>query len=121
MKNIDNKQAYYQAMAEIESYIQKGFSNLTDAEDARLDELSKAVEVWEAKEYPLPLKPDIKTIFLYVMEVNSFNQSRLAEELRISKAFLSEMIRGRKDPNVGVLKNLHTRFKIDGNVLLESI
>jgi len=42
-------------MAEIESYLQKGFSKLTKEEEVRLDELSKAVEAWQLNEYPMPL------------------------------------------------------------------
>lgn len=121
MIQVVNKQGYYQAMSEIESYIEKGFSNLTQEESSRLDELSRAVEAWEMKEYPMPIKPDFKTIVNHVMEVNDYNQSQLADELHVSKAFLSEMIRGRKNPNVEVLKSLHTRFHIDGNLLLESL
>jgi hypothetical protein len=52
-KKINNKQQYYAAMAEIESHLQKGFSNLTTTEEDHLEELSKAVEVWELKEYPM--------------------------------------------------------------------
>jgi antitoxin component HigA of HigAB toxin-antitoxin module len=47
MTKINNKQQYYSAMAEIESYLQKGFSNLNEKEDNHLDELSRAVEAWE--------------------------------------------------------------------------
>ena len=56
MKRIKNKQEYYSAMAQIEGYLQKGFSNLTEKEEAQLDELSKAVETWELKEYPVPFQ-----------------------------------------------------------------
>lgn len=118
---IENKQAYYVAMAEIESYLQKGIDNLTVEEDDRLDELSTAVEAWEMKAYPMPIKPDFKAIVLYLMQAKSYNQTQLADELHVSKAFLSGMIRGNKGPNIEVLKNLHEKFQIDGNLLLESL
>ena len=57
----------YPAMAEIESYLQKGFSKLTDQEDNRLDELSRSVEAWEIKQYPMPVNPQnirIDSIFI---------------------------------------------------------
>ena len=118
---IENKQAYYEAMAEIESFLQKGIDNLTEAEDERLDLLSVAVEAWEIKAYPMPVKPDFKAIVLYIMQAKSYNQTQLANELHISPGFMSDMIRGKKDPNLEVLKTLHTRFQIDGNLLLDSL
>lgn len=120
MTTIVTKQAYYQAMAEIESYLSKGFDQLTRAEEKRLDELSTAVEAWENKAYPMPIKPDFKAILLYLMQTKGINQTQLSNELDISKSLLSEIIRGNKIPNVAILRNLHSRFQIDGNLLLES-
>lgn len=54
MINIYNNKAYYEAMAEIESFLQKGFDKLSAKEERRLNELSDAVETWENKEFPLP-------------------------------------------------------------------
>jgi antitoxin component HigA of HigAB toxin-antitoxin module len=60
MTKIKDKLSYHAAMAEIEAYLAKGFSMLTTVEGDRLEELSKAVENWELKEYPMPAKPDIR-------------------------------------------------------------
>lgn len=62
---ITNKQAYYLEMAEIEPLLAKGFDNLTDEENARLDELSDAVEAWEKVEYPMPLRPNFLQVLAY--------------------------------------------------------
>jgi antitoxin component HigA of HigAB toxin-antitoxin module len=121
MNKIETKQQYYEAMAVIESYLQKGFSNLSDTEDSHLNELSRAVEIWEMKEYPMPLKPDFKAILLYIMAANHFNQSQLSSELGISKSQFSEILSGRKSPNVTIVKQVHDRFHIDGNLLLDSL
>lgn len=109
------------AMAEIESFIKKGVDNLSDEEEVRLDELSDAVEAWEEVEYPMPLRPGFKDIVLHLMESQSINQSQLATELHVSASLLSGILRGQKEPNINLLKNLHSRFQIDGNILLESI
>lgn len=118
---IETKQQYYEAMAAIESYLQKGFSNLSEVEDNHLNELSKAVEIWEMKEYPMPIKPDFKAILLYIMTVHHFNQSQLASELDISKSQFSEILSGRKAPNINIVKSVHDKFHIDGNILLDSL
>ncbi|WP_044220356.1 hypothetical protein [Chitinophaga pinensis] len=57
---IETKQQYYEAITAIEAYLQMGLSNLSGEEDSHLNELSKAAEIWEMKEYPMPIKPDFK-------------------------------------------------------------
>lgn len=118
---ITTKQAYYQALAEMETYIAKGFNNLTENEEARLSQLTDAVEAWEEVEYPLPLKPDIIGIIMQLMEERALKQTQVAKELNISSGFLSAILSGKKDVNLEVLKNLHAKFHIDGNVLLDSL
>ena len=120
-KKINNKQQYYAAMAEIESYLQKGFSHLTPAEDEHLEELSKAVEVWELKEYPMPMQPSFPDILIYVMQYKRYTQSELSDDLSISKSLLSEILNGKKQPNLNIVVSLHKKFGIDANVLLESV
>jgi len=120
-KKINNKQQYYVAMAEIESYLQKGFSHLTQAEEDHLAELSKAVEAWELKEYPMPMQPSFPDILIYIMQFKRYSQSELSEDLSISKSLLSEILNGKKQPNLNIVVSLHKKFGIDANVLLESV
>jgi len=108
-------------MAEIEGYLQKGFSSLTSAEEDHLEELSKAVEAWELKEYPMPMQPSFPDILIYVMQFKRYTQSELSEDLAISKSLLSEILNGKKQPNLSIVVNLHKKFGIDANVLLESV
>ena len=120
-KKITSKQQYYAAMAEIESYLQKGFSNLTTKEEDHLEELSKAVEAWELKEYPMPMQPSFPDIIIYVMQFKRYTQTELSEDLSISKSLLSEILNGKKQPNLNIIVNLHKKFGIDANILLESV
>ncbi|HVW62898.1 MAG TPA: helix-turn-helix domain-containing protein [Puia sp.] len=120
-KKITSKQQYYAAMAEIESYLQKGFSNLTTKEEDHLEELSKAVEAWELKEYPMPMQPSFPDILIYVMQFKRYTQTELSEDLSISKSLLSEILNGKKQPNLNIIVNLHKKFGIDANILLESV
>ncbi len=121
MTKISNKQQYYSSMAEIESYLQKGFSQLNKKEENHLDELSKAVEAWELKEYPMPMQPTIPDILIYLMQYKRFSQSELSENLSISKSLFSEILNGKKQPNLDIVINLHKSFGIDANILLESV
>ena len=120
-KKISNKQQYYTAMADIETYLQKGFSNLTTTEEDHLEELSRAVEAWELKEFPMPMQPSFPDILIYVMQFKRYTQSELSEDLSISKSLLSEILNGKKQPNLNIIVSLHKKFGIDANLLLESV
>ncbi|RAJ10783.1 antitoxin component HigA of HigAB toxin-antitoxin module [Chitinophaga skermanii] len=121
MEHITSKKMYHETMAEIEAIMAKGSANLTPEDDEKLDRLSEAVEIWEAKHYPMPMKPDFKTVIYHVMITNGFNQTQLSEELRISKAYLSGLLKGSKNPNLDIVKSLHNRFHLDGNMLLDCV
>ena len=121
MKKIENKQQYYSAMAEIETYLQRGFSHLSKKEDQRLHELSVAVEAYEMVEYPMPVQPNFNEILIYVMQKKGLSQTELSKSLDVSKSFISEVLSGKKEPNVDLLKNLHYQYHNDGNILLDSL
>jgi|GEM_PF-4719381 len=53
---IHDPYGYSLAMSEIDALSRKGFDNLTESEERRLDELTDAVEKYEAIHYPMPLK-----------------------------------------------------------------
>lgn len=118
---IKTKQDYFTAMAEIEGLYQKGFSKLSGEEEKRLNLLAEAVEAWETIHYPMPLNPHFHDIIEYLLNSRQLSQSALAEELNISKGFLNQLLHGNKSPNTEVLKTIHNKFHIDGNLLLESL
>lgn len=121
MIKIANKQQYYSAMAEIEKFLQRGFSKLSKKEDQCLHELSVAVEAYEMLEFPMPVQPSFNEILIYVMQKKGLTQTELSKSLEVSKSFISEVLSGKKEPNVDLLKNLHFQFHIDGNILLDSL
>jgi antitoxin component HigA of HigAB toxin-antitoxin module len=121
MSKIETKVAYYRAMTELETLLEKGISNHTAEEEAKLDELSDAIEAWENIAFPMPLKPDFPAILSYLMESRKLKQNQLATELGISSGFLSNILNRKTAPNVELLREVHLRYQIDGNMLLESV
>jgi antitoxin component HigA of HigAB toxin-antitoxin module len=121
MIKIEKKQQYYAAMAEIEHFLEKGFSALNKKEISRLDELSRAAEVWELKEFPMPMHPSFPDILRYIMNQQRFSQSEMSEKLDVSKSLFSEILSGKKKPNLDILINLKRDFDLDANTLLESV
>ncbi|MBV7532981.1 hypothetical protein [Chitinophaga sp. sic0106] len=118
---IKSKQEYRSAMAEVESLYQKGFSNLSNKEEDKLEELAEGIEAWESVEYPMPISPRFSEILDHLIDTRDFTQCALAEALNISNGYLSQLRQGIKSPNTEVLVNMHHKFQIDGNLLLESL
>ena len=69
MKIVTNSQ-YHTALAQIETYIEKGFSKLTKSETIKLENLSKEIEEHESKKYPMPVYTSIKDMLEYYMFEN---------------------------------------------------
>jgi len=55
MTTIANHTDYQITMAEIEKYLQKGFSNLTANDEEELGRLSIMVQQYEAVHFPVPV------------------------------------------------------------------
>jgi HTH-type transcriptional regulator/antitoxin HigA len=121
MTIITNKREYHLVMSQIETFLQKGFDALAADEENTLEELSKAAEGWELNEYPMPLKPALTDILIFIMYQKNLNQSELSKTLEISSTSLSEILSGKKKPNLEIVKQLHRKFQVDGNVILDSV
>lgn len=53
MSTIETIKQYYASLHLIESYLKKGFGNLSAEETQQLDELSRAVEIFEKQHWPI--------------------------------------------------------------------
>jgi antitoxin component HigA of HigAB toxin-antitoxin module len=67
------------------------------------------------------MQPSFIDILLYVMQNKRFSQSELSDNLSVSKSLLSEILNGKKQPNLEIVVSLHKRFGIDANTLLDSV
>jgi antitoxin component HigA of HigAB toxin-antitoxin module len=56
MQQINTPGEYSAAVAEIETYLSKGFDNLTLVEEEALETLSKKVNEYELVHFPMPVK-----------------------------------------------------------------
>ena len=103
----------------IEKFIEKGFNKLSKTETAELESLSKLVEAFEVKKFPMPLYTDIRDVLEHYMSENNINQTELSKKLEISNSALSEILSGKKKLNINIAKKIHQVLKIDGNLILE--
>jgi HTH-type transcriptional regulator / antitoxin HigA len=118
--NITTNSQYHETLARIETFIEKGFSNLTEKETEDLKEISLAVEAFEKKKYPMPVQTTIPDILEDYMHENRINKAQLSKILEVPNSTISEIINGKKHINLSIAKKLHQKLNIDGNFLLET-
>lgn len=124
---IRNESQYNQVMALIEGFIQKattyGGFNLLSSDDANeLEKLSALVEQYEdnvLKIMPLPVT--LSAVVQYKINELEINQVKLAEMLGVGASKLSQILNGKREPDVTFLKALHSKLGISGDFLLESV
>jgi hypothetical protein len=69
MKVIKTKKEYYSVMAQIETFLEKGFKNLSGSQNEELKDLSLRIEVFEKIHFPMPVQHDlIKLLGAYMKE-----------------------------------------------------
>lgn len=122
--SITTRKAYHETMVVIYNLMDKEKAKLTVAERKKLAEMSVAVEKYEDE--VLGLKPgrepgSIPEIVALKMFEHKMNQTKLAEELGLGKSKVSEILSGRRKPDIPFLKGIYKVLKIDADFLLEHI
>jgi HTH-type transcriptional regulator/antitoxin HigA len=119
---INSKKAYHETMVAIYNLMNKGENNLTSVEIKKLSAMTEAAEKYEdgvlGLKPPKPPKTIAELVELKMFE-NKMSQAKLAEELGLGKSKVSEILSGKRKPDVPFLKGLHKVLKIDANFLLE--
>jgi antitoxin component HigA of HigAB toxin-antitoxin module len=119
---IDSRKAYHETMLTIYKLMDKGESNLSPAELKKLSAMSVAVEKYEDEILGLKPKKEPETI-LEVIEVkmfeNKMTQSKLAAEIGVGQSKISEILSGKRKPDVIFLKGVYKVLKIDADFLLK--
>ena len=121
MKQIKTTKDYYLAMAEIETYLTKGFDNLTPKEEDELEKISKKVSEYEKIHFPMPVQHDLKTILEAYMKENNLTRQKLASFLGVGNSTLSEVLNNKRAITMDLAKKLHSKIHLDGNLILELI
>jgi len=121
---ILNDKSYHETMITIYDLMNKGEANLTDDEIKKLSEITLAAEKYEDE--VLGLKPAKKpqslneAIELFMYE-HKLSQAKLATELGIGKPKLSQILTGKREPDVSFLKLLYSKLKLDPKFILEHV
>jgi HTH-type transcriptional regulator/antitoxin HigA len=69
----------------------------------------------------MPLKPSVSDILRTIMREKRLNQAELSKMLGVPNSTLSNIINGKRKLTLELAKKLHSKFQIDGNLILETI
>ena len=124
---IRSEEQYNQVMVLIEKFISKAtdggsFSSLSAPEAEELAHLSILAEQYEdtvLKVMPLPVT--ISTVVQHKIKEMNLTQAKLAEMLGLGTSKLSQILNGKREPDVMFLKAVHSKLGISGDFLLENV
>jgi HTH-type transcriptional regulator/antitoxin HigA len=124
---IRSEAQYNQVMVLIEKFIEKatengGFSFLSGPEKEELSHLSLLVEQYEDNVLKImPLQVTISSVVQHKIKEMNISQAKLAALLGLGTSKLSQILNGKREPDVMFLKAVHNKLGISGDFLLENV
>jgi antitoxin component HigA of HigAB toxin-antitoxin module len=121
---IKSKREYHQTMVEVYDLMNKGEHNLSECEMNRLSVLAEEAERYEDEVLQLRPLQQPKTIQEMVelkMFEQKISQTILAEKLGFSPSKVSEILSGKRKPDVSFLKGIYEQLQIDADFLLKHV
>ncbi|WP_040298915.1 helix-turn-helix domain-containing protein [Arcticibacter svalbardensis] len=121
---INSEKHYHETMVQIYDLMNKDEENLTEADVKKLTAMTSAAERFEDE--VLELKPTRQpnslpeVIELFMFE-NKLSQARLADELGIGKPKLSQILTGKRKPDVPFLKAVYNKLRLDPKFIMDHI
>ncbi len=125
LTKIRSGREYQVVMKTIEKLLESatkkgGFHKLSKSESSVLAKLSKLAEDYEDKDLQLmPIKPrTIQEAVEYKRTQKKLTRAKLAKKLGIGAPKLSQIMSGKREPDVVFLKAVHSKLDIDAEFLL---
>lgn len=111
---------YNHAMKEILALMNKGEGNLSEIEVQKLRSMAVAAEEFEDTRYPLPMPKSIPEMVELKRFQLKLTQAALADMLGLGKPKLSQILSGKREPDVSFLKAVYKKLDIDPGFLLDN-
>jgi HTH-type transcriptional regulator/antitoxin HigA len=121
---ITTDKDYHEMMIVIYELMNKGEADLSDEDIENLKLMTVAAEKYEDEVLGLkPVKQPqslTEVIELFMFE-NKLSQAKLADKLEIGKPKLSQILTGKRQPDVPFLKAIYSKLNIDAKFILEHV
>ncbi|MFM1961720.1 MAG: hypothetical protein RLZZ172_565 [Bacteroidota bacterium] len=121
---IKSKREYHQTMVQVYDLMNKGEHSLSEDQLSKLSVMAEAAEKYENEVLGLGVLKTPKTIPEMVelkMFEQKISQTTLAEKLCFSPSKVSEILSGKRKPDVPFLKGIYEQLQIDADFLLKHV
>lgn len=116
---ISNEKDYNDAFRKIDALIADNFE---DSDTGRKDflEVAKAIQEYEKKYYPVPKPETVIEMVELKMYERKITQKQLSALLEITTDKLSQILNGKREPDVPFLKAVYLKLGVDPGFLLKN-
>ena len=121
MDKITNEIEYGKALEAVHLLMKKGEDNIGADEAKSITEIAGMIQAYEKVHYPFPMPKTIAEMVELKMFEKKINRVGLAAILGIDTPKLSQIMNGKRKPDITFLKAVHQKLGIDGNFILERI
>ena len=120
-KPIKTEPEYKKAMDEILTLMNKGEANLSKSQTDKLRHLALAAQSYEKGVYTIPPPTTLEGMIELKMYERRLKQKELAQLMGLSEPKLSQILTGKRVPDVAFLKAAHQKLGIDASFLLNHV
>ena len=121
IKQIKTEPQYSRAMAKILNLMNKGEANLSISQSDQLRKLAVAAQSYEKSIYTIPPPTTLEGMIELKMYERKLKQKELAKLMGLSEPKLSQILTGKRVPDVAFLKAAHQKLGIDASFLLNRV
>jgi HTH-type transcriptional regulator/antitoxin HigA len=118
MKLIQTAAEYKKVMDEILTLMNKGEARLSKTESSHIRSLALAAQSYEKSIYTIPSPSTLEGMIELKMYERKLKQKELAKLMGLSEPKLSQILSGKREPDIAFLKAAHQKLGIDASFLL---
>jgi HTH-type transcriptional regulator / antitoxin HigA len=115
---IQTETDYKVAMSKIDALMKKGEANLTNKEANDLREMALSAQAYEKSIYTIQAPKTLEGMIELRMYERKLKQKDLAKLMGLGEAKLSQILSGKREPDVAFLKAAYHKLGIDPSFLL---
>jgi HTH-type transcriptional regulator/antitoxin HigA len=116
---ISTENEYNEAFRKIDSLIAENFES-SEAKQKEFLEVAKAIQEYEKKYYPIPKPETVIEMVELKMYERKITQKQLSVILEITTDKLSQILNGKREPDVTFLKAVYLKLGVDPGFLLKN-
>ncbi|WP_439557469.1 helix-turn-helix domain-containing protein [Dyadobacter sp.] len=120
MKNLKTEKDYQDALEELNQLMKKGEEQISEAEASKIEALALSIQRFEKIYYPFPIPKTIPEMVELKRFQLKLTQAALADMLGLGKPKLSQILNGKREPDVPFLKAVYQKLGIDPGFLLDN-